>query len=519
MRLLGWGGSLIHSGAVAEADRRLLAILFTDIVGYTAMVGKDEAKGIEARDEHRSLIQNLAKQFHGEFVDESGDASLAIFPSAVDAVKCAMAVQAVLAADPTFQVRAGVHVGDVIERGGRLIGDGINVASRLPALAQPGGIVASDQVVEHLRNQNIGTTALGTQSLKNVDHPVEVFAVGNGAAAPPQKASRGRIAAIAAATLVAALGIWILLLGGAEDLVVMGFRMGLVDLSSEGNYEQEIAFTNAADGVRIAYATTGKLDGSPVVMVLGWATHLETGMGSGAANPFVQGVLGEHRVIVYDGRGTGLSDRGVDDFSLDAKVSDLEAVVAAAGLDRFGILAVSAGGPTSVAYTVRHPERVTRIAFYGSFLWLGAEPGHLEMWRTFPALVRASWGQDNPAFRQLFTNLFMPDAGELTKRIFNEFQRVAMTPEDASAFIASLNETDARPLAPRVAVPALVVHRRGDQVVPYSLGRDIAARVPGARLATLDGNNHAPDYTEKEAVAELSSTMRDFFADAPATAR
>jgi len=498
---------------MAEADRRLLAILFTDIVGYTAMVGKDEARGIEARDEHRRLIQNLATQFHGEFVDESGDASLAIFPSAVDAVKCAMAVQAVLAADPIFQVRAGIHVGDVIERDGRLIGDGINVASRLPALARPGGIVATDQVVEHLRNQNIGATALGAHDLKNVDHPVDVFAVGASAATAPRRISRGRVAAIAAASVTALLAVWIFLLGGADDLVVAGYRTGLIDPFSGKRNEQEIAFTNASDGVRIAYATSGDPNGSPIVMVLGWATHLEEGLGSGAANPFVTGVLASHRVIVYDGRGTGLSDRGIEDFSLDAKVRDLEAVIDAVGLDRFGIIGVSAGGPTSVTYAAKHPERVTRIAFYGSFLCLCGTPDHLTMWKTFPPLVRASWGNDNPAFRQLFTNLFLPDANALSQRMFNEFQRIAMTPDDAAGFIASLLVTDARPLAPQVDVPVLVVHRRGDQVVPYELGRDIAARIPGAKLAGMEGNNHAPNFDEREALDQLAGLMREFFAD------
>jgi class 3 adenylate cyclase/pimeloyl-ACP methyl ester carboxylesterase len=495
---------------VENEERRLLAILFTDIVGYTAMLGKSEAKGIEARDEHRRLIQTLAAQFHGRFVDESGDASLAIFPSAIDAVKCAMAVQAVLAADPVFQVRAGIHVGDVVEHDGRLIGDGINVASRLPALAQPGGIVATTQVVEHLRNQNIGSTTLGAQTLKNVDHPVEVFSVGAGVAAAPRRISGGRIAFIAALAAAALFAVWVFLLDGNEDLMVAGYRMGLIDMGAYDVAEHEIAFTDAEDGVRIAYATAGNPNGSPVVIVLGWATHLEEGLG--VLNPFVQGLLDDHRVIVYDGRGTGLSDRNVEDVSLDAKVRDLEAVVDAADIQRFGIVAVSAGGPTSVAYTVNHPERVTRIAFYGSFLWLGGVPGHLEMWRTFPALVRASWGSDNPVFRQLFTNLFFPDADDLMRRMFNEFQRVAMTPDDAANFITSLNDTDTRALAPQVAVPVLVVHRRGDQVVPYGLGRDIAARIPGAKLSGMEGNNHAPSYEEREAVEELAALLRDFFA-------
>jgi len=493
---------------MAEAERRLLAILFTDIVGYTAMVGADEQKGIEAREEHRRVIQTLSTQFHGEFVDESGDASLSIFPSAVDAVKCATAVQAVLAAEPKFQVRIGLHVGDVVERDGRLIGDGINVASRLPAQAEPGGIVATDRVVEHLRNQNIGARPLGERVLKNVAEPVPIYAIGGAAetAAPASKLSRGARIGIAAGAAATLLGVWLFLLGGLENAILFGVSRGIIPLAEQ--FDQEIAFATTSDGARIAYATAGNPDGPPVVMALGWVTHLERGFNA----LWVKGLLANHKVLLYDGRGTGLSDRGVDDFSLDAKVRDLEAAVDAAGLDRFGVVAISAGGPTTVAYTLRHPERVARIAFYGSFLWLGTIPKHLEMWKTLPPLVAASWGQDNPVFRQLFSNLFMPSASDLAVRAFNEFQQISMTPEDAAGFIGSLAVTDVRELARGIRVPVLVVHRRGDLAVPYPLGREIAAVIPGAKLVTLEGDNHAPSLEEQEAIEELQSSLTEFFA-------
>jgi len=497
---------------MAQGERRLVAILFTDIVGYTATMGADEGLGIAARDEHRSLIQTLSSQFHGEFKDESGDASLSVFPSAVDAVKCALAIQAVLAHDPKFQVRAGIHVGDVVERDGRLIGDGINVASRLPALAEPGGVVASDRVIEHLRNHHIASTPIGAKTLKNVAQPVPVFAIaGTGAQGPRAAASSRRRSALAAGlAAVALLAGWLFLTGGSDELRFQAVRQGPPTLGPA--YEQEIGFTTTGDGVRIAYATTGNRAGPPILLVLGWFTDLEKGSNSPGMNPWVQGLLEEHRVVLYDGRGFGLSDRGIEDFSLDAKVHDLEAVVEAADLDRFAIYAISAGGPTAIAYAARHPDRVTRVAFYGSFLCMDSEPRNLERWRSFPALVRSSWGEDNPIFRQLFTSLFMPDGDETSFRIFNEMQRVSANAADAAGFIASLPETDVRALAPMIRVPVLVVHMRGDQIVPFTLGRDIAARIPGARLVGLDGNNHVPVAGNAEGFAELSHLMSEFFA-------
>ncbi len=498
---------------MTEGERRLLGILFTDIVGYTAMLGADEAKGIVVREEHRRLIRTLSGQFHGEFVDESGDASLSIFPSAVDAVKCAMAIQAVLAADPRFQVRIGVHVGDVVERAGRPIGDGINLASRLPALAEPGGIVATDSVVEQVRNQRIATTPLGERTLKNVAKPVAVFAVASsaGAARPAQRSSRRVAVAGGLLGALALLAGYLFLAGGRETLLLAAMRHGYLRPGTP--YEQELAFTTTSDGVRIAYATAGKQDGPPLVIVLGWITHLERGMNSpGLGFAVLPPLLERYRIVLYDGRGTGLSDRGIRDFSLDAKVRDLEAVVEAAGLDRFAIYAISAGGPTAVAYAVRHPERVTRIAFYGSFLWIGGVPGNLERWKSFPALVQASWGEDNPAFRQMFTSLFMPEADDLTIRFFNELQKVSATPEDAAGFIESVGETDVRELAHSVRAPVLVVHRSGDQIVPYELGREIAALVPSARLVTLDGVNHGFLRSEGKQVRELARAVANFMA-------
>jgi pimeloyl-ACP methyl ester carboxylesterase len=451
-------------------------------------------------------------------VDESGDACLTTFASVVDAVKCGMAVQAVLASDPALQVRIGIHVGDVVAREGRLIGDGINVASRLPALAAPGGICASDRVVEHLRNQNIATTSMGERSLKNVARPVPVYAISG---APPRRGVAGgrpsrRALALAAGLLVALLALYLLRAGGLEDLMMVAIRGGL--LRPGATYEQEIAFTTTSDGVRIAYSTTG--EGPPVVLILGWFTHLEQGANSPGLNLWAPALLPRHRIVQYDGRGSGLSDRGISDFSLEAKLRDLEAVIAATGLERFALYAVSAGGPTAIAYAVRNPERVTRIAFYGSFAsFAAAGRRNLERWKSFPQLVRTSWGEDNPAFRQLFTSLFMPESDALSIRMFNEFQRMAATPEDAAAFIESLIDTDVTPLAPRIRVPTLVVHVRGDQVVPFALGREVAALVPGSRLVGIEGPNHMI-MSDDAAYQQFEQAIAGFFAadveDSPA---
>ena len=504
---------LITSLALAPTSRKLAAIMFTDIVGFSVAVGEDEAKGVRLRENHARLVKTLVEQFEGVCVEEVGDETLSSFDSAINAVNCALAVQGALEADLELSVRIGIHVGDVLDRDGTLVGEGVNLAARLRPLAEPGGICVSERVCDDVRNHpEIRATFLGATELKNIERPVRVYSLVR--AATTLGEGRGRVQAgsrrarwLAVGGLLLAVLVAVVFYPPTRDallfqLVTRGFvRPGPL-------YEQEIAFTRASDGVRIAYSTAGA--GPPLVVVLGWFTHLEETTGPGW-NVWAPRLVEDHRVVQYDGRGTGLSDRDVGDMSLEGRVRDLEAVVEAAGLDRFALYAISSGGSTAVSYAVRHPERVERIAFYGSFLRLDGVPGNLERWRSFPSMVRVGWGADNPAFRQLFTSLFMPDGSDLEMRVFNHMQKVAATPSDAARFIEALLEIDVRDRAPRVRAPVLVAHVRGDQIVPYGLGRELASLIPGARLVTFEGRNHML-FSADAAFDDLNETLAKFFA-------
>ncbi|HME72733.1 MAG TPA: adenylate/guanylate cyclase domain-containing protein [Myxococcota bacterium] len=122
----------------AHEERRLLAIMFTDVVGFTALTERDEAAAVRVRERHRELVRTLVHQFDGELVDATGDESLSIFPSALRAVDCALALQGALRSHPDVRLRIGVHLGDVLRRGAEVIGEGVNVASRIRPLAEPG---------------------------------------------------------------------------------------------------------------------------------------------------------------------------------------------------------------------------------------------------------------------------------------------------------------------------------------------------------------------------------------------
>ena len=201
----------------------------------------------------------------------------------------------------------------------------------------------------------------------------------------------------------------------------------------------------------------------------------------------------QRRLIRYDERGTGLSDWNASPISFEAFVQDLEAVVDSLGLDRFALFGTSQGAPISIAYATRHPERVSRLVLVGGYLqgWRKrGTPEQIAQRATMLSLVPQGWGQDNPAFRQLFTSVFIPDATLEEMRWFNDLQRVSTSPENAVRLIEVFGDIDIADLVPRVAVPTLVLHSRDDALIPLEQGLKLARGIPNARFVTLESRNH-----------------------------
>ena len=201
-----------------------------------------------------------------------------------------------------------------------------------------------------------------------------------------------------------------------------------------------------------------------------------------------------HRLIRFDQRGIGLSDWNVEDLSFDARVSDLETVVDALGLERFALLGISQGGAAAAEYAVRHPERVTHLIIYGGFAIGGKlrdqTPEQAEEREALITLMRVGWGRETPAYRQVFATNFMPDATAEDMDSFNELQRASASPENAVRTTRETAQIDLRNRMPQVTVPTLVLHAREDGQVPFELGRQVAALIPGARFVPLASKNH-----------------------------
>jgi class 3 adenylate cyclase/pimeloyl-ACP methyl ester carboxylesterase len=451
-------------------ERRLAAILAADIAGYSRLMGQDEVATLRALKAHRrELVDPTIARHHGRIVKTTGDGMLVEFASIVDAVGCAVTVQRgmigrneAVPQDRRIIFRIGINVGDIMIDGDDIFGDGVNVAARLEALCEPGGLCISRGANEQIRDKlSLAFADLGEQTVKNIARSIGVFGLG-------------------------ALDI----AGLPEE--ALPESPGDSSVAPTAVPEQQIRFCRSSDGVQIAYSCIG--NGPPLVKTGNWMTHLERDLESPIWRHLWRDLARDHTLIRYDARGNGLSDWNVDEITFDAFVRDLEAVVDAAGLERFDLLGISQGCAVSIAYVVRHPERVRRLVLYGGFAigWAkrARSAADKEQASAMLTLVRLGWGQENPAFRQMFTSQFAPDATKEQADWFNDLQRISCSPENAVRNLEATGQTDVTDLLGKVSVPTLVMHAREEVRVPFENGRRMAAAIPGARFVALQSRNH-----------------------------
>jgi pimeloyl-ACP methyl ester carboxylesterase/DNA-binding CsgD family transcriptional regulator len=263
-------------------------------------------------------------------------------------------------------------------------------------------------------------------------------------------------------------------------------------LHDGGIINQQIRFTEAPDGVRIAYAVAGH--GPPLVKAAHWLSHLEFEWRSPLWCSWLQSMASRWTLIRYDERGCGLSDRQTEGFCFDDWVRDLETVVDACGLERFALVGMSQGGPIAIAYANKYPERVSHLVLYGTYLrgrpkWFGsAEPAKES--ETLIRLIELGWGRAGSPYAEVFASLFLRQPDPEQRRQFTELQRLSASPATAAAIVRGFDAIDVTDLARALTVPTLVLHARDDARVPFEEGRRAASVIPGARLVGLDGASH-----------------------------
>ena len=171
-----------------QPTRRLAAILFTDIVGYTAMMQRDEQTAVSITKRYVSVLKQFVISHGGEILNDYGDGCLCSFSSATGAIRCAIEIQEQLRNEPIVPLRIGMHIGEILFEEGKIFGDGVNVASRIQSLGQANTILFSKEIFDKLKNQAaFKSVSLGRFEFKNVDEPMEVFALANEGLMVPKK--------------------------------------------------------------------------------------------------------------------------------------------------------------------------------------------------------------------------------------------------------------------------------------------------------------------------------------------
>lgn len=257
---------------------------------------------------------------------------------------------------------------------------------------------------------------------------------------------------------------------------------------------QIIRYVTASDGVRLAWAEAGS--GPLLAKASNWLSHLEYEWESPVFRHWMQFFADHFHFIRYDERGCGLTDWNVKKVGMDCWLEDLELVVdaATAGIrPPMMLLGISRGGATAIAYAARHPERVSRLILYGAFARGASRRGEGELEKEFRAiieLIRIGWAKDNPAFRQVFTSRFLPEATDEQIQWFNDLCRKTTSADVAAPLLEASLQVEVSDLLEKVKCPTLVIHARNDGVVSVREGKRLAARIPNAQFIELDSPNH-----------------------------
>lgn len=274
--------------------------------------------------------------------------------------------------------------------------------------------------------------------------------------------------------------------------------------------KQKIRLCKTSNGITLAYAEVG--EGPPLVKAANWLSHLELDWTAPIWSPLFRDLARDFRFIRYDERGNGLSDWDVSELSQSVFVRDLETVIDQFDYNRVPLLGISQGVAVCIDYAVAYPERVSKLVLFGGYPkgWrIDATPEVIASREAIMTLTRSGWGQENPAYRNIFSSTFMPSATPDQLSWFNDFQRQTTSPENAVRFLSAFADIDVRDKLSQVQAPTLIIHSRGDQRIDWAVGRDMAAAIPNAEFLTLESDNHL--LLEDEPAADVFiSAVREF---------
>ena len=253
-------------------------------------------------------------------------------------------------------------------------------------------------------------------------------------------------------------------------------------------------YCSTSDGVRLATRTLGQ--GPLIIKAANWLGNVRSDAQLRSSRHWVDHLTRHHTLTWYDARGCGLSDREVDEISLDAWVRDLEAVADASGQERFVLLGISQGAAIAIRYAVRHPDRVRGLILYAGFVrgvyHQGLSAKTVAVFDEMIRIAELGWGHDASGFRRLFSQHLLADAPAEVLAEYDAIHRQSVSGPMAARYMQAFFALDAREDTPRVSCPTLVMHVAGDSLILQREGELVASMIPGARWVSVPGRNHLP---------------------------
>lgn len=434
--------------------QKISAILSLDAVDFTRRMSEDaDATVSELESVLRRIIRPAVEHNSGRIFKMMGDGALVEFTTASSAIIAANAILKEMRGE-SFSLRAGVHVGDVITKGTDLLGEAVNVASRLQSSAKPGGCLVSKTAVE-VAGTMLGVALQPESSLhlKGLSNPVDAYSIDLFGDA--RQSRNKRLAA-----------------------------------------SQDIRFAKSADGTRLAWTTTGC--GQKLLATPNWIRHLEYDWTMNSIAGWLPLLSERYQIVRFDGRNNGLSQRCVQDVSLARLLEDVEAVMDSAGIERLPLFGISFGATIAAAFAAKFPERVSGLVLMGGFAQgsrVRQQPGSAAHGQAMMDMSVEGWYDEYPSARDLMAQSFAPAASPQDQRRYAEFIKMAIDHKDWLKIIPLVASADIVAELSKITCPTLVLHANKDRMHSIEQGRILAAEVPDARLVSLEtANNTMPEY-------------------------
>ena len=441
-------------------QRKLLAIVAADMVGFSRLVENNEIEILKRQKKHFiEIIKPTVDKYTGRIIKTTGDGFLATFESSMSAVESSLIIQSkinelesMFSSDERIWYRFGINIGDVVIDEDDIFGNSVNIASRLESIADPGGISITHDIFKNIKNLEIDEIEyIGDQYLKNISQKIEVYKI--------------------------------LVNGNKKNLSSNS------DILTES--DQEIRYCSSKDNTIIAYAKVG--NGPPLLKAPNFMSSLEHDWRSPIWKHMYRFLAEKHTLVRFDQRGNGSSELDPSEISFDSFVDDMEAVVNNSKIEKFPILGVSQGCAVSIAYAIKNPDKVSHLILFGGFArgkGRRNDPEYESKSKMEQTMILSGWEDENPAFRQFFTTSMIPEGTKEQMDSFNKIMKITTSAKNAAKITNANDHINVTEILSKLKVPTIIFHSTDDARVPISEGKFLAANIKNSKFVPIKSKNH-----------------------------